>query len=193
MRSCDARTEFVSEYGISLSKNNTHYFVDILNQHAIVMVDGAKPGLSNGAYIGLGIRLAKIQKKWIKLLCNSIIDDQCVHSLWKDKHELRVDNEYRNVVTAVIETFTKKLLEMMTEEKQIPYEELINTGKLHASINHKGQRYMKDTKERFLYYVYCLYMLYRYNNTEDNYFKHAVACLHAATLLGTWLDETIFK
>lgn len=178
----DAQHEFAQEYRIASSKTKKHTFNNILNQHAVVMVDGALPSLKPSQYVELGTRLGDVQNGWIGLLCESLVS--------ADKS---VDRAYRETVKRVITNFGRKLNEVLLEDKVVPYQELAAPGIfLHSKVSPKAEKHLHETQRLFQTYISSLMHMYQTAN-EEAYRRSAANCIRVADALGSWLDHTIFS
>ena len=176
----EAQRNFSLERRIASSKTG-NTFNHILNQHAVVMVDGALPGMKPSQYVEIGTRLGDVQNGWIQLLCDSLKGE-----------EQQVDMAYRRTVKSVITNFGNKLNQVLLEDQVVPYDELAGPGIfLHSKVSAKGERQLAETQRLFRAYIGSLMHMYGTQNKEA-YQLSAANCIRVADALGTWLDHTIF-
>ena len=176
----DAHSEFTQEYHIASGKTHTHSFNHILNQHAVVMVDGALPKLQPSQYVELGTRLGDVQNGWVELLCDSL-------------QGTSIDKAYQETVKRVITNFGRKLNQVLLEGKAVPYQELAAPGIfLHSKVSPKAEAHLNETQRLFETYIKSLIHMYQTQN-EEAYRKSGANCIRVADSLGSWLDHTIFS
>jgi hypothetical protein len=178
---------FQHEYGIALIKGESSFqnhdtFNMVLNQHALVMVDGAVPSMQPSQYIEIGTRLGDVQRRWVQLLCDSL----------QGVRNSPVDCAYQETVKKVITNFGKKLNQVLLEDKTVPYEELAGPGIfLHSKVSIRGEQNLAETQRLFCAYIASLMKMYA-TETREAYELAAIQCFAHADALGTWLDHTIF-
>ena len=178
----EAHKEFAQEYRIASEKIHNHSFNHILNQHAVVMVDGALPKLQLSQYVEIGTRLGDVQNGWVDLLCDSLHGD-----------DMSRDRAYQETVKRVITNFGRKLNQVLLEDKVVPYQELAAPGIfLHSKVSPRAESHLKETQRLFETYIKSLIHLYQTQN-EESYKKSSANCIRVADSLGSWLDHTIFS
>jgi len=175
-------SDFHTEYRIASSRQKTGQFSNILSQHAVIMVDAARPDLTKIDCIKLGGRLGIVQDDWINLLCRGI----------NNSSQSDLDKDYRRVVAKIVGKFTDNLMDMLMEDKYVTYKELASAGEFHSRVNYSAERPLKETASKFVSYVNSLYSVYRAKN-ENAYHRYATDCLAIGHALGVWLDATIFE
>lgn len=170
------------EYSLASNRLSPNKFAHILSQHALVMVDVAKPGLNRHSYVQLGMRLGDVQTNWVNLLCSGL----------ENTVQPEQDKEYRRVVTNVVRDFTNQLSEMLLEDKIVGHDELVaHAGQFHSMHSAKAERSVAETNRLFCMYVDCLAQLYQCK-TKQSHQQAATDCLTVGHALGAWLDATIF-
>lgn len=170
--------EYASEYRIASARMSTTLFADILAQHAVCMVDAARPDLENHHYVQLGARLADIQSNWVELLC-----DGMGNSVQSD-----LQHQYRRVVTGIIRKFTTNLLSALVGAQPVCTQGEV--AAFHTSCT--TGRQVEATKALFNAYVSSLARLYQ-TRKRSEYCGRAIESFALAHALGARLDATIFR
>lgn len=173
---------FEEEYRIASNRCSGQSFADILSQHALIMVDVARPHLEPRHYVQLGSRLAETQSAWVDLVCTGL--DNTVQS--------ELDKRYRRVVTNVIKSFTSKLMDTMMGTCDVPHKELLDASTFHGHLSSRAEKHLDETRRKFTNYVDALYHLYQ-TETQTQYHRSATNCIAIGYALGAWLDATVFQ
>ena len=160
----------------------------VLSRHAVVLVEAvALRGAADRHFLGLGMRLERVQHDWVGLLCGGLIGD-----------DSQLDSSYRGTVARIVYEFTERLRAMLVESDAgagiITDQQLEDTytqmTRFHSQLTRADQMAMRSTRGLFQQYVRSLAALCGTDGAE--YCNRGIECLEAAQTLGEWLDRTVF-
>lgn len=187
---------FEREYNHAVDLTSPREFSHILSQHAVIMVDLARPEIVGGSklvYMNLGVKLARVQENWTRALC------------LKEGDENDLTKQYRVVVNKVIVDFTNGLIVQLSSSAGsnspaltgggIATVRLPDVGDFHARfISARSEENLKQARILFYTYVSLLQATFHHSERNSaNFYDSARDALIAARTLGRWLDSTIFS
>ena len=147
-----------------------------------------------GALQALYQRLAKLNARWIGLIC---VPDNSIYG--GSEREIA----YRNTVAGMIDIFSNRLISMLTDkdgevDRDPPFSELLDKeARFFCALGgqERQEKAYYETRRQLAQYVVCLERAWntiRENgvDTEGHYIT-AADCITAGMAVGAWLDEVV--